>query len=104
MLVRSEIADPDHLLRAGMFADFQIRIGNPAQSLALPASGVVREGDGTTAAWTTIDRKTFKRRVVKVGQLQNGNYLLLEGLKENELAVVDGAIFLSNKLAGGAGD
>ncbi len=104
VLVRSEIADPDHLLRAGMFADFRIRIGNPARSLALPASAVVREGDGTTAAWTTIDRKTFKRRVVKVGQLQNGKYQLLEGLNENELAIVDGAIFLSNKLAGGAGD
>ena len=104
VLVRSEIADPDHLLRAGMFADFLIRIGDPVRSLALPANAVVREGDGTTAAWTTTDRKTFKRRVVKVGQLQNGNYLLLEGPKEKELAVVDGAIFLSNKLAGGAGD
>ncbi|WP_163773839.1 efflux RND transporter periplasmic adaptor subunit, partial [Proteus mirabilis] len=48
-LVRSEIQDPDHELRPGMLANFTIQVGEPQRSLAMPATGVVREGDGTTA-------------------------------------------------------
>src|SRR5260370_17596720 len=45
-LVRSEIADPQHLLRSGMFARFLIRIGHPTPFLAVPAEAVVPRGDG----------------------------------------------------------
>jgi cobalt-zinc-cadmium efflux system membrane fusion protein len=56
MLVRSEIDDPKHELRSGMFATFVIRVGDPVRSLAIPLAGVVREGDGTMTAWArTID-------------------------------------------------
>src|SRR6516162_11655764 len=36
-LVRSEIDDPEHLLRSGMLASFVIRVGGPVRSLAVPA-------------------------------------------------------------------
>src|ERR1700687_3002680 len=36
-LVRSEIDDPQHLLRSGMYASFVIRVGDPINSLAIPA-------------------------------------------------------------------
>ena len=101
MLVRSEIEDPNRLLRAGMFANFSIHVGEPVHSLALPANAVVREGDGTTTAWTTADRKTFTRHIVKLGMFQDGDHQLIDGVKEGELIVSDGAVFLSNKLAGG---
>ena len=39
-LVRSEIDDPKHLLRSGMFASFVIRVGDPVRSLAVPAKGL----------------------------------------------------------------
>src|SRR5580698_1843001 len=54
-LVRSEIDDPQHLLRSGMFASFVIHVGEPVRSLAVPAEGVVREGDGTMTVWVTGD-------------------------------------------------
>src|SRR5262249_28994779 len=44
--VRSEINDPQHELRAGMFANFVIRTGDPVHSVAVPLTGVVREIDG----------------------------------------------------------
>src|SRR5208282_18601 len=47
VLVRSEIKDPQHELRSGMFANFVIEVGPPIRSPAVPADGVVREGDGT---------------------------------------------------------
>ncbi|WP_244549082.1 efflux RND transporter periplasmic adaptor subunit [Bradyrhizobium canariense] len=98
-LVRSEIADPDHLLRAGMFASFLIRLTDPVQSAAVPVDSVVREGDGTMTIWVTTDRHRFTKRTVTIGiQQQNGWSQVLAGLQANELVVTDGAVFLSNKL------
>lgn len=97
-LVRSEIDDPQHLLRSGMFASFIIRTGEPKRSLAVPTDGVVREGDGTMTVWITTDRRRFTKRTVKVGLYQNGWVQILDGLKPDELVVTDGAVFLSNKL------
>jgi len=102
-LVRSEIADPQHLLRAGMFASFVIRLGDPAQSVAIPVEGVVREGDGTMTVWVTRDRQHFEKRTVKVGiQQQDGWSQILEGVAPGELVVGEGAVFLSNRLLLGA--
>jgi cobalt-zinc-cadmium efflux system membrane fusion protein len=97
-LVRSEIEDPQHLLRSGMFASFVIRVGDPVRSLAVPAAGVVREGDGTMTVWVTGDSRRFVKRTVKVGLQQDGWSQILEGLQPGETVVTDGAVFLSNKL------
>jgi membrane fusion protein, heavy metal efflux system len=97
-LVRSEIDDPDHLLRSGMYASFVIRVGDPVHSLAVPAEGVVREGDGTMTVWVTTDRRRFTKRTVTVGLQQDGWTQILEGLQPGETVVTDGAVFLSNKL------
>jgi cobalt-zinc-cadmium efflux system membrane fusion protein len=104
VLVRSEIADPDRLLRAGMFAGFDIRISDPIRALAVPTTAVVREGDGTMTLWVTADRRRFERRTVRIGLQQGGFTQILEGVQPGELVVTDGAIFLSNKLAGGPSD
>jgi len=98
-LVRSEIDDPEHLLRSGMFASFVIRVGNPVRSLAVPAEGVVREGDGTMTVWSTKDSRRFTKRTVKTGLQQGGWTQIVEGLSPDETVVTDGAVFLSNKLA-----
>jgi cobalt-zinc-cadmium efflux system membrane fusion protein len=97
-LVRSEIDDPQHLLRSGMFASFVIRVGDPVRSLAVPAEGVVREGDGTMTVWATSDSRRFWKRTVKVGLQQDGWDQILEGLQPGDVVVTDGAVFLSNKL------
>jgi cobalt-zinc-cadmium efflux system membrane fusion protein len=97
-LVRSQIDDPEHLLRSGMFASFVIRIGDAARSLAVPAEGVVREGDGTMTVWSTRDNRHFVKRTVTTGLAQNGWTQILSGLSPDETVVQDGAVFLSNKL------
>ncbi len=82
-----------------MFASFVIQTGTPVRSVAVPSEAVVREGDGTMTVWVTADRRRFTKRIVKIGEhQQNGRSQVLEGLAENELVVVDGAVFLSNKL------
>ena len=96
--IRSEIADPKHELRPGMFANFIIRVQDPVESVAVPINGVVREGDGTMTAWVTTDRRRFLQKVVKVGLQRDDRYQVLEGLERGQLAVADGAVFLSNML------
>jgi membrane fusion protein, heavy metal efflux system len=98
MLVRSEVEDPQHELRAGMFATFVIQTGAPVRSLAVPLSGLVREGDGTMTVWVTSDRKRFAQRAVQIGDRKDDLRQILSGLQPGELIATDGAIFLSNML------
>lgn len=98
VMVRCDLADPKQELRPGMLASFVIQVQAPVESVALPLNGVVRNGDGTMAVWVTRDRHQFVQRLVKLGLQREGQYQVLAGLKPGELAVTDGAIFLSNML------
>jgi cobalt-zinc-cadmium efflux system membrane fusion protein len=103
VMVRSEIKDPHHELRSQMFATFAIRTAMPERAPAVPQNGVVREGDGTMSVWVVGgDAHQFTRRAVKVGRQQDGYDQILEGVSSGETVAVDGAIFLSNMLYGGA--
>ena len=101
LLVRSEIPDPNHELRPGMFANFTIQIADPIKAVAVPLDGVVREGDGTMTVWVTTDRHHFTQRTVTIGLQQNGYDQIVDGLKAGELIATKGAVFLSNMLYGG---
>jgi cobalt-zinc-cadmium efflux system membrane fusion protein len=103
VMVRSEVKDPHHELRSQMFATFAIRTAAPERSPAVPLNGVVREGDGTMSVWVVGgDAHQFTRRAVKIGRQQDGYDQILEGVSSGETVAVDGAIFLSNILYGGA--
>ena len=103
VMVRSEVKDPRHELRPQMFATFVIRTDEPQHGPAVPLDGVVREGDGTMSVWVVDgDPHRFTRRTVKIGHQQEGYDQILDGVKSGETVAVDGAIFLSNILYGGA--
>jgi len=104
VLVRSEIKDPQHELRSGMFGNFTISVGEPVRSPAVPLPGVVREGDGTQTVWVTADRRRFIRRTVKIGEVREGYRQILEGLQPGELVATEGAIFLDNMVSIAAGN
>jgi len=99
MLVRSEIDDPNHELRQNMFATFVIETAPPTHSLAIPLSGVVREGDGTMNVWVSLGGRRFVERTVKTGITRDGQRQILKGVKPGEMVATDGAVFLSNVLA-----
>jgi cobalt-zinc-cadmium efflux system membrane fusion protein len=106
VFLRADVSDPEHLLRAGMLANFTITVGEPYSSTAVPDPAIVREGDGSMTVWTTTDKRHFTRRTVKVGMDQKGFREIQDGLKQGELVVTDNAVFLSNAfaLAGNAPD
>ena len=98
IMIRASIADPSNELRSGMLANFLIRVAEPVEALAIPVNGICREGDGTMTAWVTTDRHHFVQKKVTLGLQKDGKYQVLEGLQKGELAVADGAVFLSNML------
>ncbi|HEY1392524.1 MAG TPA: efflux RND transporter periplasmic adaptor subunit [Methylibium sp.] len=97
--VRSEIADPKHELQPGMFAGFTIHTGQQQRGISVPGAALVREGDGGFVVWVTRDRRSFTRRVVKLGMEQGGRFQVIEGLNAGETMAGDGAIFISNAWA-----
>ena len=96
--IRSEIVDSKNELRSGMLANFIIHVREPVEATAIPANGVVREPDGTMAAWVTTDRRRFTQRIIKTGLRTDGRVQILDGLQRGEVVVSDGAVFLSNLL------
>jgi membrane fusion protein, heavy metal efflux system len=101
-LVRAEIEDPQRELLPGMFAAFIIETGEPVNAAAVPSDGVVREGDGTTTVWVTVDRHHFTRRAIKVGLTRDGYDQVIEGLRSGEQVVTKGAVFLDNMTGDGS--
>jgi cobalt-zinc-cadmium efflux system membrane fusion protein len=102
--IRCSIADPAQELRAGMLADFTIRVQDPIEAIALPADAVVREGDGSMTAWVTTDRHVFRQRTLTVGLRQSGHVQILAGLERGDLVVSAGGVFLSNLLQASPAD
>jgi membrane fusion protein, heavy metal efflux system len=93
-LVRAEIEDPKHELLPGMFASFVIVTGAPVNAAAVPADGVVREGDGTMTIWLATDDHHFTKKTVKVGLHDAGYDQILEGAGSGARVVTKGAVYL----------
>ena len=96
--MRCEVDDSKDELRPGMLANLVIRVREPVDATAIPTTGVVREDDGTMTAWVTTDRHRFVQRKLKLGLQKDGRYQVLDGLRPGEMAVTEGAVFLSNLL------
>ena len=96
VMVRSEIGNPDGVLKSDMFASFKIGTDQPSPTPAVPTEAVIREGDVATV-WVETEPMLFKRRVVDIGIQQNGLTQIRGGLDVGELVVARGAIFVDNE-------
>jgi cobalt-zinc-cadmium efflux system membrane fusion protein len=96
LVVRSEIANPDGVLKSEMFAGFTISTGADESSPAVPIEAVIREGDLATV-WIQEAPMLFRPRKVKMGIEQDGRVQIRDGLQPGELVVARGAIFVDNE-------
>ena len=96
VVVRSEIGNPDGVLKSEMFATFKIGTDEASSTPAVPTDAVIREGDVATV-WVETEPMLFKRRVVDIGMQQNGLTQIRRGLNSGELVVARGAIFVDNE-------
>jgi cobalt-zinc-cadmium efflux system membrane fusion protein len=96
IVVRSEIGNPDGVLKSDMFASFKIEIEDASATASVPTEAIIREGDVATV-WVETEPMMFKRRVVDIGIQQNGLTQIRRGLEFGESVIARGAIFVDNE-------
>ena len=71
-------------------------IDNTERNLVLPSTAVVREGNGDYVFLKT-GPNTFLLRPVKLAEESGDDRVLLDGLKDGDQIVLDGAFHLNNE-------
>jgi membrane fusion protein, multidrug efflux system len=87
--LRAEVPNPDNLLLPGQYVRVRISQAELPSAVLIPQQAVTRGTSGDTVIVVGADGKAGPRPV-KVGSQQNGNWVILDGLKEGEQVVVDG--------------
>ena len=94
------MADPEHVLRPQMTADFNTTVGAAEDSLAVPAQAVVREGDGRDVVWLAMGKDAkgplFTKAAVVRGKTSDGWVQIQQGLKSEQIIARQNALFLSS--------
>jgi len=105
---RAEVANPDGLLRAKMFAQARILTRNADGALLLPPSAI-QKIEGKAFVFVKLAEDLFDARVVRVGARHDGKVEIAEGLKSQEVVAVNHVFslksaFLISRLGAGCAD
>ncbi len=95
--LRAEVPNPAGTLLPGLFVRVRLEQAQASNAIALPQQAVTRSPQGDSVMVVAADGKVAPRPV-KVGSQQNGQWVILDGLKAGEQVMVDGF----QKLRGGA--
>ena len=87
--VRAKVPNPDGALMPGMYVRGRIAQQQVDSAVLLPQQAVQRTTQNDTAMVVGADGKPAVR-VVKLGGVENGNWIVLDGLKPGEQVIVDG--------------
>jgi cobalt-zinc-cadmium efflux system membrane fusion protein len=96
--VRAEVPNPTGELKPEMFASFSI-VAPAAERAApaVPASGVVYEGD-EVRVWVVREERRIELRKVRVGRSDGDLVEVVEGLKAGERVVTSGTLFIDREV------
>lgn len=95
--LRAELPNPDGALLPGLYVRVRLEQAKAADAITLPQQAVTRSAQGDSVMVVDAEGKVAPRPV-KVGGQQNGQWVVLDGLKTGEQVMVDGF----QKLRGGA--
>src|SRR5574343_1692658 len=95
VLVRSELDNRDGRLKPAMLASMLI-LAKPVPKLVVPASAVVRDGDGDYV-FVQENERIFRLVPVKLAPEVDGVRPVLSGLNDGDKVVVEGAYHLNNE-------
>jgi len=87
--LRAEVPNPNGILLPGMYVRVLIEQAEANDAITLPQQAVTRGATGDTVMVVSADGKVSPRPV-KVGTAQDGQWLVLDGLKTGEQVMVDG--------------
>ncbi|MEO7298591.1 MAG: efflux RND transporter periplasmic adaptor subunit [Verrucomicrobiota bacterium] len=98
--VRINADNKDGRLKSGMFADVEITTTVLENVLVIPDSALQTEGD-EQIVFVALDDNKFEKRIVKLGQEQQGRVQVLEGVKAGEKVVAEGSFILKSEMLKG---
>lgn len=87
--LRAEFPNPGRLLLPGQFVRAHIRAGTKARGIVAPQRAVTVGQQGGTVM-VVGPKDIVEARPVRLGDLQGGNWIVLEGLKPGDRVVVSG--------------
>ena len=89
--------NPGYKLKKDMYVTATVHAGALANALTVPDAAVLRDTENQPFVYVQVAPNQFARRLVKVGDSQDGRTLVQDGLKEGEHVVGDGSLFLQFK-------
>ena len=98
--VRISVANPQGLLKPGMFADVSIVTTVLENVLVIPDEALQTAGE-EQIVFVALDDTRFERRVVKVGLEQDGNVQVLSGVVPEEKVITRGSFVLKSEMLKG---
>lgn len=87
--LRAEVPNSDDMLLPGQYVRVRVAQAQVPAAILIPQQAVTRGSGGDTVVVVGADGKTATRPV-RVGSQQDGQWVVLEGLKDGEQVVVDG--------------
>ena len=87
--LRAEVPNPGTVLLPGMYVRVQLEQAKASNAILLPQQAVTRSGQGDSVMVVGPDGKVGPRPV-KIGSEQDGQWVVLDGLKAGEMVMVDG--------------
>ena len=87
--MKGETANPNALLRPGMFANLSLKLGTFESALLIPDSSLMMERD-KIRVYVIKDNNSAEIREVKIEKVLKGQVLVSSGLKPGEQVVAQG--------------
>jgi membrane fusion protein, heavy metal efflux system len=86
--------NPGNKLKKDMYVTASVQAGALSNALTVPDASVLRDAENQPFVYVQTSANQFARRLVKIGDSQDGRTLVQDGLKEGERVVGDGGVFL----------
>ncbi|WDE14350.1 efflux RND transporter periplasmic adaptor subunit [Thalassomonas haliotis] len=106
-IVRLEVANDNHLLHSGMFADVYFSLKSRKPVVAVPETALMRSRDGDWVVFIEDEPKSFLMQEVVLGRSFNnvsGQWREIKGVASGSRIVTKGAFFIASQLAKGGFD
>ena len=88
--LRGEFPNPKRELLPGMYVRVLIEQGIDTDAIAVPQQAIQRNGGGGSEVFVVRDDNHVATQAVRIGSLQDGQWLVTEGLKAGDKVVVEG--------------
>jgi membrane fusion protein (multidrug efflux system) len=88
--LRGQFPNPNRELLPGMYVRVLIEQGIDSDSIAVPQQAIQRDAGGGSEVYVVKDDGRVAMQPVRTGAVQDGVWLISEGLKDGDRVVVDG--------------